>query len=366
MVSNLSYLGVTSPAAFPPAAEPAAPEGSPGAPSQRRKVRRRRRSGAGRVRRDFGGGSARRARLWRTLGLVLVRRWGGLGRLDLHFGQGGIARNVSTSVTLSPRFVIARVDGPRFTLPWAICRHERSEKIAVSAARRYAVPGKSNQGSRGLRSFDGRTANSVLDTRTAQTPIPDASARRLRFLAIVMMCAAMFCFAGLDTSAKWSGRRLADGGGRMGPLRRGQPVHAVCYPRARSAPRAAGAAAGIAGRPLAVAVRLDHRQFSGVAATAARRDLHDLVSAADVRGPAGGAAARGKRRRRASGRDRGRLSRRVDRNASGNPRVPADRPGGDRRRLLRRGLRARHAPSRRVRFPGDYARLDAVSPASRC
>jgi drug/metabolite transporter (DMT)-like permease len=51
--------------------------------------------------------------------------------------------------------------------------------------------------------------------RTPPDPTPQASsageivsARRLRFVAIAMMCAAMICFAGLDTSAKWLGRRL--------------------------------------------------------------------------------------------------------------------------------------------------------------
>jgi drug/metabolite transporter (DMT)-like permease len=34
------------------------------------------------------------------------------------------------------------------------------------------------------------------------------AARRLRIVAIGMMCAAMVCFSGLDTSAKWLGRRL--------------------------------------------------------------------------------------------------------------------------------------------------------------
>jgi drug/metabolite transporter (DMT)-like permease len=34
------------------------------------------------------------------------------------------------------------------------------------------------------------------------------SARRLRFLAIALMCTTMLCFSMLDTSAKWLGRRL--------------------------------------------------------------------------------------------------------------------------------------------------------------
>jgi drug/metabolite transporter (DMT)-like permease len=54
----------------------------------------------------------------------------------------------------------------------------------------------------------------LLGIRTSRSRSPDvsaaeaASAHRLRFLAIALMCAAMLCFTMLDTSAKWLGRRL--------------------------------------------------------------------------------------------------------------------------------------------------------------
>jgi drug/metabolite transporter (DMT)-like permease len=46
----------------------------------------------------------------------------------------------------------------------------------------------------------------VLDRLTIDSRPPDvAGARRLRFVAIAMMCAAMVCFTGLDSSAKFLG-----------------------------------------------------------------------------------------------------------------------------------------------------------------
>src|SRR6202453_4721357 len=61
----------------------------------------------------------------------------------------------------------------------------------------------------------GRQNEPMPNRRTPPDPTPHASsageivsARRLRFVAIAMMCAAMLCFSGLDTSAKWLGRRL--------------------------------------------------------------------------------------------------------------------------------------------------------------
>src|ERR1700678_4650752 len=70
---------------------------------------------------------------------------------------------------------------------------------------------------RPLELVDGRSSNPVPD-RHAPDKKPrdvhataDHSAARLRVVAIGMMCAAMVCFAGLDTSAKWLGRRLPTG-----------------------------------------------------------------------------------------------------------------------------------------------------------
>ena len=37
----------------------------------------------------------------------------------------------------------------------------------------------------------------------------EAEDRRMRVLAIGLMCGAMVCFTGLDTSSKWLGLRLA-------------------------------------------------------------------------------------------------------------------------------------------------------------
>jgi drug/metabolite transporter (DMT)-like permease len=48
-------------------------------------------------------------------------------------------------------------------------------------------------------------------TRVAMTSTPidaGAAGRRMRFLAIALMCGAMVCFTGLDTSSKWLGLRL--------------------------------------------------------------------------------------------------------------------------------------------------------------
>ncbi len=44
-------------------------------------------------------------------------------------------------------------------------------------------------------------------TRTSHPLNSDAGARELRIAAIALMCAAMACFAGLDSSAKWLGAR---------------------------------------------------------------------------------------------------------------------------------------------------------------
>src|SRR5271170_7180135 len=156
-----------------------------------------------------------------------------------------------------------------------------------------------------------------------------------------------------------AGPAAADNRGRMGPLHRREPVHAFRHTGALAASGAAGATAWIADRPIPAAVRLDDGQFPRVAAAAARRALHDIVFTADVRRPAGGTAARREGWRRAAGRDRSRLSRGRDRDASRDPRIPADRPRGDRRRRLRRGLRDRHATASRPRFPRNHARLDA-------
>lgn len=78
------------------------------------------------------------------------------------------------------------------------------------------MPGRQNEPrvARSLELVDGRSSNPVPD-RHAPDKKPrdvhataDHSAARLRVVAIAMMCAAMICFAGLDTSAKWLGRRL--------------------------------------------------------------------------------------------------------------------------------------------------------------
>jgi len=53
-----------------------------------------------------------------------------------------------------------------------------------------------------------RFANALSDPKSPTSSTRDDSTRRLRFVAIAMMCAAMVCFTGLDSSAKFLGRVL--------------------------------------------------------------------------------------------------------------------------------------------------------------
>src|SRR5271168_5454953 len=73
----------------------------------------------------------------------------------------------------------------------------RADPIAPIVVRRYARGGKNEPRVARSVTFDGRSSNPLLGIRTSRSRSPDVSvaeavsARRLRFLAIALMCATM-------------------------------------------------------------------------------------------------------------------------------------------------------------------------------
>ena len=186
-----------------------------------------------------------------------------------------------------------------------------------------------------------------------------AEDRRLRIVAIALMCGAMLLFTGLDTSSKWLGLRL--------PISEivwarymGATVFALIAARPWSRPAVLDIEAAVAaGAALALPARLDGVRRDRAAQPATGRDGDDLVPPADPGGSGGGPAARRAGRPRADDRDRVRLSRRADRHPPRNQRLPAGRRDRRRRRPLQRRLFSRDPQARRRRFLAHDARLDA-------
>ena len=158
--------------------------------------------------------------------------------------------------------------------------------------------------------------------------------RRMRILAIALMCATMVCFTGQDTCAKWLSASL--------PIAQivwaryvGASVIALIASRSLSRPAdATFEASTTAAVALRLALLFDDRERVCRPRAPAVGDCDNLVSHAGLRGSSCRTCAGRKSERGTDDRNRARISRRGDRDAPGNGGVSADRSSRCRGRCL--------------------------------
>ncbi len=208
-------------------------------------------------------------------------------------------------------------------------RHDRS--LHPRRARPHARRGR---GARKASGHPYRARRGVRPLSAAEKSRISAAAedRRMRILAIALMCGAMLLFTGLDTSSKWLSLRL--------PIVEivwarylGATVIALLSARPWSRPAVlVSKSAGAAASALAAAAGLHGVRRDRAPQPATRGDRDDLLPHPDLRRAGGRPFARRARRRRADDRHRRRLYRRADRDPPRNQRLPAGRRDRGRRR----------------------------------
>ena len=199
--------------------------------------------------------------------LAVVDRPGAMGAIAPRMGERMISLEAIMQKRASKEAAAAGV------VPVVLMTHgttEASIRDALAHAVKTASCARSRRSSASsARRFDARRARS-------RTRRPDASAaedRRMRIFAIALMCGAMLCFTGLDTSSKWLGRGLPIAEivwARYAGARADRASRSRGRGRARAVLRVEAALA--AGAALAPPAWFDGVRRGRAAAVAARRD----------------------------------------------------------------------------------------------